>query len=59
MPAPLCTDGEVLSLRVPRELADEIKRIAADEFEKQSTIARRLLRRGLTAEQDEIRAGAR
>ena len=49
-------DKVVLSCRAPREMADRIRAIADRESENDSTILRRLLRRGLdVTEQREAR----
>ncbi len=41
----------ILTVRAPRELVERVREIAQREFETDSTILRRLLRRGLEAEQ--------
>jgi metal-responsive CopG/Arc/MetJ family transcriptional regulator len=41
---------EILAVRVPRRVIDEIEAIAAREDENRSTIMRRLLRRALKTE---------
>ena len=49
---------EFVTLRVPRVLADEVRRLAAAESETQSTVFRRLLRRGLQIERRSSEAEA-
>ena len=49
---------EFVTLRVPRVLADEVRRLAAAESETQSTVFRRLLRRGLQFERRSTEAEA-
>jgi hypothetical protein len=52
---------EIVTLRLPRQLCDEVRRTAVREGESQSTILRRLLRRGLQTENrafDETTGGA-
>jgi hypothetical protein len=41
---------ELVTLRVPRALVDEVRTIAERESESQSTVLRRLLRKGLSTE---------
>jgi hypothetical protein len=48
----------VLTLRAPRELADRVRAIAAEEAETDSTILRRLLRRGLDVTEQRAVAAA-
>lgn len=52
---------EYVSLRVPRELADQVRQLAANESENKSIILRRLLRLGLehVARQEGGRDGRR
>ena len=44
------TEKELLTIRAPRQICDEVRSIATREGETQSTIVRRLLRRGLETE---------
>ena len=43
---------ELLTLRVPRDIVDEVRRLAAQESETQSTIFRRLIRSALKREHE-------
>jgi len=45
---------QFITLRVQRKFAEEVRRIAARESETQSTIFRRLLRLGLSAERRKL-----
>jgi hypothetical protein len=42
---------EHLALRIPRTMADEVRRLAAEEHETKSVVIRRLLKRALQQEQ--------
>jgi hypothetical protein len=44
-------EKELITIRVPRKLGDELRSVATREGETQSTIVRRLIRRGLESEQ--------
>ena len=44
------TDQQVITLRVPRTLTDEVRALAAREAESQATTLRRLLRLALKHE---------
>jgi len=46
----LSAEGTVFTIRVPKTISEEIRAIAVKEFERPSTVVRRLLRRGLTVE---------
>jgi predicted DNA-binding protein len=48
----------ILTIRAPRELAERVRAIARHESESDSTILRRLLRRGLELEQHSVKAEA-
>jgi metal-responsive CopG/Arc/MetJ family transcriptional regulator len=47
------TTTDVLSVRVPLKLIAELRRIATEEGESRGVIIRRVLKRGLQAEQRE------
>jgi metal-responsive CopG/Arc/MetJ family transcriptional regulator len=45
------TTDKVFGVRIPKRLADELEEVAAREANSMSAVARRLLSRGLEAEQ--------
>lgn len=52
-------DKDIISIRIPRTVADEVRLLAREDDENQSTILRRLIRLGLRAEHERrARVGA-
>lgn len=55
---PVNTTKDTLTIRVAHELAEQVRTIAARESESQSTVLRRLLRRGIETERNAVTSGA-